>query len=438
MKEYLRPKKTIVIFILSIFLSLGIGVSMAQSEVLPTEITPSVFSEDEINKADVVQFTEEELQKIEESIQETENILSETKPASVDEIKIQNVREVNNIKKINKSFQIQSDELLKILEEKDVTRIEGIKRKKLEDTRIFLENATMEDGVIEEDTANDISKDSDIDIDKKETLDEGIKDTILGQTTKEESDILEKKKKIINRIEAKKEPEDTLKDSDNDGISDYDEIYIYETDPFSADSDNDGYIDGTEVLRGFDPKNSSLNAIVVYENPQKSGDTEEGLFAISKIEIIDEDITAGIQNIETSESSGKVLFEGKSLPNSFITLYIFSIPTVVTVKTDEDGNWNYVMDTELENGDHEIYVAMTDNSGKILAKSKPMPFVKEAFAVTVDKNLLSIQLDGSKPSFFNLGYLYITMLILIFLIGIVLTVIGVKVNFRKEEMEDII
>jgi len=42
-------------------------------------------------------------------------------------------------------------------------------------------------------------------------------------------------------------------DSDGDGLSDYDEIYIYHTDPYNADTDTDGYSDGHEVKNGYDP-----------------------------------------------------------------------------------------------------------------------------------------------------------------------------------------
>jgi lipoprotein-anchoring transpeptidase ErfK/SrfK len=49
--------------------------------------------------------------------------------------------------------------------------------------------------------------------------------------------------------------EDQLKsmDSDHDGLSDYDEIYIYHTDPNNPDTDGDGYSDGLEVANGYDP-----------------------------------------------------------------------------------------------------------------------------------------------------------------------------------------
>lgn len=43
-----------------------------------------------------------------------------------------------------------------------------------------------------------------------------------------------------------------LKDSDNDGVADYNESY-YRTDPFNADTDGDGYLDGEEVASGCRP-----------------------------------------------------------------------------------------------------------------------------------------------------------------------------------------
>lgn len=44
-----------------------------------------------------------------------------------------------------------------------------------------------------------------------------------------------------------------IDDSDYDGLSDYDEIMIYHTDPLNPDTDGDGVKDGLEVMLGSDP-----------------------------------------------------------------------------------------------------------------------------------------------------------------------------------------
>ena len=46
--------------------------------------------------------------------------------------------------------------------------------------------------------------------------------------------------------------EDKFDDSDNDGLTYYDE-YLFGTNPRKSDTDNDGYNDGTEVHNGYDP-----------------------------------------------------------------------------------------------------------------------------------------------------------------------------------------
>lgn len=53
------------------------------------------------------------------------------------------------------------------------------------------------------------------------------------------------------------QPQDLLglkqKDTDNDGLSDYDELYIYSTSPYLPDTDSDGIPDKTEIANHTDP-----------------------------------------------------------------------------------------------------------------------------------------------------------------------------------------
>lgn len=94
--------------------------------------------------------------------------------------------------------------------------------------------------------------------------------------------------------------------------------------------------------------------------------------------------TSGVSNTtgEGQETKG-ITFSGVGPPNSLVTLYIYSNPIVVTTKTDDYGNWTYTLDQPLDNGEHEIYVTVTDTTGDIVAKGSPFSFfVAEARAVT--------------------------------------------------------
>ena len=42
-------------------------------------------------------------------------------------------------------------------------------------------------------------------------------------------------------------------DTDADGLSDYDEVHLYHSDPNQADTDSDGFTDGEEVAAGYSP-----------------------------------------------------------------------------------------------------------------------------------------------------------------------------------------
>ena len=64
------------------------------------------------------------------------------------------------------------------------------------------------------------------------------------------SQILKKNKEPI--IGCQPNPNDKNKDSDSDGLMDWQEI-TWKTDPCKPDSDGDGYFDGEEVTSGYDP-----------------------------------------------------------------------------------------------------------------------------------------------------------------------------------------
>lgn len=214
-------------------------------------------------------------------------------------------------------------------------------------------------------------------------------------------------------------------DTDKDGIVDYDEVHLYKTNPLSADTDNDGFTDGAEIMSGFDPLSPNKQAVKTFQDPIKSGPLREDILSVVKIET------------EHATTTGRVeaRFSGKALPNSFVTLYIFSTPVVVTVRTGDDGSWSYVFDKELEDGSHTVYAGITDNAGRIVAKSEPFSFVKkaEAYSGVVAGEPEAVVVPQSSELMSQNTFLLISALSVI-LLGLALVALGAYF-MRPQEYE---
>jgi hypothetical protein len=164
-----------------------------------------------------------------------------------------------------------------------------------------------------------------------------------------------------------------LVDSDDDGLSDYDEKYVYNTDPNNAKTVDGELTDSEKVERGINPTSTSSEPIR-YSDPRN--DTTSHISKIHKVEEVEL-----VTDDDTQER--RLRLKGAGLPNSYVTVYIYSTPTIVTVKTDERGKWTYTLDEELENGEHDVYVATVDNSGRLVARSESFPLTQSAEAAAL-------------------------------------------------------
>jgi hypothetical protein len=223
-------------------------------------------------------------------------------------------------------------------------------------------------------------------------------------------------------------------DSDNDGISDYDEVNLYRTNPNDPDTDGDGFVDGIEIIRGFDPLDATPQVIVNYESPKDSvGLVNEDVLSIKEVVPVVDSL---------KDTGGPVVFteiRGKGLPNSFVTLYIYSSPTIVTIKTDADGSFVYTLDKELEDGSHDVFVTLTDNAGSIVAQSKSFSFVKEAQAFTpVDAAAgASVNQETATESALRNSYNTVVGLSVLAL-GLILIMLGLTLRTKEEDELDVV
>jgi hypothetical protein len=242
---------------------------------------------------------------------------------------------------------------------------------------------------------------------------------------------LEEKVNTFEKIRREKSLGKTAIDSDRDGISDFDEIHLYDTNPEAIDTDNDGITDGIEIMRGYNPNDAASESVVEFESPRET----VGLLRDDVLKV--EEVLPVIQVSDTEEPSiVKAEIKGKGLPNSFVTLYIYSTPTVVTIKTNADGEFVYTFDKELEDGQHDIYIAMTDNAGEIIAQSSPFSFFKQAQAFTVvngaDSELVTSDnvVESVKSSYNTV----VGMGILAF--GLILLMLGMTLRPKNDDLDD--
>ncbi len=204
------------------------------------------------------------------------------------------------------------------------------------------------------------------------------------------------------------------KDTNNDGISDYDSTYVYNIDPIkpSPVSSYEGRsINASEkILLGYNPKSPELVKVEI-EQPE-----------VSEAPVVP---TYKVKDVKLTEQK-EIIIKGQALPNSFITLYIYSTPIIVTIKADNNGEWEYLLDKELENGNHTVYTATVNNTGNIIAKSSGYLFTKTAEAVTFqDLPIAEASINVAKPGLMDGISLYLAGASVLLLILSIIILIGV-------------
>lgn len=210
-------------------------------------------------------------------------------------------------------------------------------------------------------------------------------------------------------------------DTDRDGVTD-DEERQRGTSPTNYDTDGDGYSDGDEIKSGYNPLKFSTGDKgdrIEFQSPKeiiaaaKEQAKENGVAYVAPRVQNNQYQVEKIERVKRDDGEEVIRFSGRALPNTLVTVYVFSDPIVVVVKTDKDGNWTYDLEKDLDNGNHEAYVAVTDTVGKITAQSSPLPFVKTAQAITiktaeaVSAPATASPVERSKTSFFVIAVVLI-------------------------------
>ena len=104
----------------------------------------------------------------------------------------------------------------------------------------------------------------------------------------------------------------------------------------------------------------------------------------AKIETIEKSKMTTIPNFALHGAEEKIVLSGQADANAWILIYLYSdLPLVLTTQVDANGNWSYTLDENLVDGQHQAYVTVNDDTGKIIKQSNPLSFfVSSAQAVS--------------------------------------------------------
>ncbi|MDD5639238.1 MAG: hypothetical protein PHR47_00285 [Candidatus Pacebacteria bacterium] len=186
------------------------------------------------------------------------------------------------------------------------------------------------------------------------------------------------------------------------------------------DSNSNGIPDDMENRLGADYKKDELTGV------DKA--IAEGK-ALEQPKFKSESLISGsltIEQVRNSDNAGIIKFQGKAAPDKLLTLFIYStMPIVITVKSDSNGNWVYELDKSLINGKHEAYIVVNNSEGRIVEASLPKPFfIDEARAVALEEFIrmedaasvsVSESSDGFIRTYVAAGVGFIALLIILFL-----------------------
>jgi len=404
----------------------------ATSAVVDAEVTSETRTEAEVKS--------EESEKNTEVKVEARTTTSVVVAKKTDEEKKDNLRDVaNTIKEINDEakkvensvrLEIKNGIDKSILDIRTQADIEAYELQRAVDTtrneiyeeveRTFKNSSNVGASITEEldvkiqaaakDIEASLELESGIKVDLSENV-RSIKNTLLQYREK-----IEEKRELIENRQI-----DLIdKDTDNDGLSDYDEVYIYGTDPEKAvTAGTSGRTDSEKIRAGIDPT-SETEASIDYEDPREDEDSViSDLYVVSRVEVV------------ANEKQEKVLkLEGTGLPNSFATIYVFSTPVIVTVKTDSRGEWSYTMDKELEDGEHNVYVATVNNSGRLIARSENIPFTKTAEAAALGTFGIG-EPNSTQDNFIQENFILVILAILLAALVVTLMLTGIG---KEEEI----
>jgi hypothetical protein len=214
----------------------------------------------------------------------------------------------------------------------------------------------------------------------------------------------------------------SARDTDFDGISDYDELSNFNTNYKSADTDLDGVLDSVELLVGTDPLESD-----VVEKMTFNQTTDDIKFSDSlSIEGISPLL---VKNSKADNNLTYYVITGTAVPNSYVNVVAGEPGVIGIIKTNSEGQFSYTLEKELNNGARFAYLALPDNAGNPVATSKVYELSNTLGKQTASANLADIRSSTSKKD--SLSHV-VTAAVGVVSLGLILLLLSVSVRSRNK------
>lgn len=142
-------------------------------------------------------------------------------------------------------------------------------------------------------------------------------------------------------------------DTDKDGFTDYEELYLYRTSPYLEDTDGDGIDDKTEVSTGSDPNCAPGKPCeaIVNDAEGATGNEVETIFSIPGAETMNEnlELIQSLTNGVTAEQVRQFLLDNGTDPvlvDSYSDEELISIYQSVIGQMNDSGELAEIIESE--------------------------------------------------------------------------------------------
>jgi hypothetical protein len=218
----------------------------------------------------------------------------------------------------------------------------------------------------------------------------------------------------------------TARDSDQDGISDFDEVANFGTNPLMADTDFDGVIDSVELIRMSDPLQADAEGV-----PTLNKNIEDITFdTVVNIKFVGPQI---VMSKDNQSEDYFVRLEGLSIPNSHVYILSYSTGVIGVVKTSGSGTFSYTIEKDFAIGDHEVAAVLVDATGQIIASSRPYRFSRTENAFVAATAMSASAGQGVQPDEDNVLLNLLVAAVGVITFGFVLLLLSYTLRGRRPQ-----